>query len=55
MWDAGASEYVVSLTRDGAPVAMQRSPDAVVATCVYEEFLRQAEARAALLPADQGR
>ncbi len=55
VWDAGASEYVVSLTRDGAPVAMQRSPDAVVATCVYEEFLRQAEARAALLPADQGR
>jgi len=55
VWDAGASEYVVSLTRQGAPVAMQRSPDAVVATRVYEEFIRQAEGRAALLPADQPR
>ena len=55
VWDAGASEYVVSLTRQGVPVAMQRSPDAVVATRVYEDFVRQAESRAALLPADQGR
>jgi hypothetical protein len=52
VWSAESSQYFVSLTRQGSVVTMLRSRDAAEATRAYEDYVRQAETRAALL---QGR
>lgn len=50
VWSAESSQYLVSLTRQGSVVAMLRSRDAAEATRAYEDYARQAETRASLLP-----
>ena len=50
VWNAESSQYLVSLTRQGSVVAMLRSRDAAEATRAYEDYARQAETRASLLP-----
>lgn len=50
VWSAESSQYFVSLTRQGSVVAMLRSRDSAEATRAYEDYVRQAEKRAALLP-----
>ncbi|WP_431266087.1 DUF2968 domain-containing protein [Roseateles chitinivorans] len=50
VWNAESSQYFVSLTRQGSVVAMLRSRDSAEATRAYEDYVRQAEKRAALLP-----
>ena len=51
VWSAETREYFAALTRHSTVVMMLRSRDADDATRAYDNFLRQAEARAALLPA----
>ncbi|ANH66827.1 DUF2968 domain-containing protein [Mitsuaria sp. 7] len=50
VWNAESSQYLVSLTRQGSVVAMLRSRDSAEATRAYEDYVRQAETRASLLP-----
>ena len=50
VWNAESSQYFVSLTRQGSVVAMLRSRDSAEATRAYEDYVRQAEKRASLLP-----
>jgi hypothetical protein len=50
VWNAESAQYLVSLTRQGSVVAMLRSRDAAEATRAYEDYARQAETRASLLP-----
>ncbi|WP_431047445.1 DUF2968 domain-containing protein [Roseateles sp. L2-2] len=50
VWSAESSQYFVSLTRQGSVVAMLRSRDSAEATRAYEDYVRQAEKRASLLP-----
>jgi hypothetical protein len=50
VWSAESSQYFVSLTRQGSVVAMLRSRDATEANRAYEDYVRQAEKRASLLP-----
>ncbi|WP_431102654.1 hypothetical protein [Roseateles noduli] len=52
VWNAESALYFVSLTRQGSVVVMLRSRDGAEATRAYEDYVRQAETRAALL---QGR
>lgn len=52
VWSAESKQYFVALTRQGSVVVMLRSRDAAEATRAYEDYVRQAESRAALL---QGR
>lgn len=51
VWSAETQEYFAALTRHSTVVMMLRSRDADDATRAYDNFLRQAEARATLLPA----
>ncbi|PIM53466.1 hypothetical protein CS062_09040 [Roseateles chitinivorans] len=51
VWSAETREYFAALTRHSTVVMMLRSRDADDATRAYDNFRRQAEARAALLPA----
>ena len=51
VWSPETREYFAALTRHSTVVMMLRSRDADDATRAYDNFLRQAEARAALLPA----
>lgn len=54
VWSAETQEYFAALTRQGTVLLMVRSRDAADADRAYEQFVRQAEARASLRfePAD---
>ncbi|UXH79989.1 DUF2968 domain-containing protein [Roseateles amylovorans] len=51
VWSADTAQYSASLTRQGKVVGMLRTGDGALAARAYEDFLRQAEARAAVMPA----
>ncbi len=50
VWNADSAQYLASLTRQGKVLGMLRTGDGAQASRAYEEFLHQAEARAAVMP-----
>ncbi len=50
VWNADSAQYLASLTRQGKVMGMLRTADGAQAARAYEEFLHQAEARAAVMP-----